>query len=96
MAIYQRRIDEKELEAEDHVLWASSPTTGPCPTRRRRMEKSLEPAKSRPSGSTSSVDFYVQARRWDDAIAATDRLSEQPGWEAHGSDDARHDSLRSQ
>ena len=29
--------------------------------------------------------LYVQGRRWDEAILATERLSRQPGWEARGS-----------
>ena len=85
-AIYERRLDDKALEAEDHLMLgllhhrqgradAAAPTGKKCSM----------PGSYRPGRSKSSLVFRSRRIVWDDAILATERLSGQPGWEARAS-----------
>ena len=86
MAIYQRRLDEKELEAEDHlVLGLLHPTTGAGRRGGASWKKVLEAGHVSPQSLEELGRLCVQGRRWEEAILATERLSRQPGWEARGS-----------
>jgi tetratricopeptide (TPR) repeat protein len=86
LAIYERSFDEKKLEAEDHLL------LGLVHQRQGRVDAAVRDWKQAVEAQRASPEFLeelgrvlIQGRRWDDAIAVTDRLSKEPGWEARGS-----------
>ena len=86
MAIYQRRLDEKELEAEDHLLLGLMLLRrGRNDLAGREWKKVLDAGQVSPRSLEELVRLCVKGRRWEEAILAADRLSLQPGWEARGS-----------
>jgi Tfp pilus assembly protein PilF len=86
MAIYQRRLDEKGLDAEDHlVLGLLHQRHGQVEAAARAWKKAVEAEEVSPDLLEELGRVLIQGRRWDDAIAVTDRLSKKPGWEARGS-----------
>ena len=86
MAIYLRRVNEKGLEAEDYLLLGLLyQRQGRADAAERAWSKVLEAKAVSPRVLEELGRLYLQARRWDEAILVTERLSGQPGWEAHGS-----------
>jgi tetratricopeptide (TPR) repeat protein len=86
MAIYERRLDDKTLEAEDHLLLALlHHQKGRPKAAARESKKVLEAGQLRPQLLEELARLQIDAHLWDDAIQATERLSGQPGWEARGS-----------
>ena len=86
MTIYQRRLDEKGLDAEDHlVLGLLHQRHGHVEAAARAWKKAVEAEEVSPDLLEELGRVLIQGRRWDDAIAVTDRLSKKPGWEARGS-----------
>ncbi len=86
MAIYQRRLDEKGLEAEDHLLLGQLyERQGRADAAARAWKKVLEADQVSPDSLDELARLSIQGRRWDEAILVTERLRRQPGWEAHGS-----------
>jgi predicted CXXCH cytochrome family protein len=86
MAIYQRRVDEKGLEAEDYLLLGRLyQRQGRADAAERAWRKVLEAGYVPPHVLDELGRLCIQGRRWDEAIRVTERLSGQPGWEAHGS-----------
>ena len=86
MAIYERRLDDKALEAEDHLLLALlHHRQGRAKAAARESKKVLEAGLLRPQSLEELARLQIDAHLWDDAIQATERLSGQPGWEARGS-----------
>jgi tetratricopeptide (TPR) repeat protein len=86
MNIYARRLDDQALEAEDHVL------IGLLHERHGRPEaaaaawkRAFDSAQIAPSALEELARHYLQSKRWEEAIPVTERLSQQPGWEARGS-----------
>jgi predicted CXXCH cytochrome family protein len=85
-AIYQRRLDEKELEAEDHLLLGLMlQRQGRNDIAAREWKKVLDAGQVSSPMLEELARLCAKGRRWDEAILATDRLSHQPGWEARGS-----------
>jgi tetratricopeptide (TPR) repeat protein len=86
MAIYQRRLGEKGLEAEDHLLLGLLyQRHGRADAAARAWKKAIEAGDVSPQSLEELARVCVQGRHWDEAIGATERLSRQPGWEARGS-----------
>jgi len=86
MAIYQRRLDEKGLEAEDHlVLGLMHQRHGRADAAARAWKKVLEAGQATPRSLEELARLCVQGRHFAEAILATEQLSRQPGWEARGS-----------
>ncbi len=84
-AIYQRRLDEKGLEAEDFLLLGLMlQREGRADGAARAWKKVLEAGEVSPPSLEELARLCVQGRRWDEAIPAAERLSRQPGWEARG------------
>jgi predicted negative regulator of RcsB-dependent stress response len=85
IAIYQRRLDEKRLEAEDHLLLGLMlQRKGRNDLAGREWKKALDTGKVSPSSLEELTRLAVRGRRWDEAIRAAERLSREPGWEARG------------
>jgi predicted CXXCH cytochrome family protein len=85
-AIYERRLDVKALEAEDHLLLGLLHHRQGRPDAAARAWKKVLDAAELPARSLEELArLQIEAHRWDDAILATERLSGQPGWEALGS-----------
>ena len=86
MAIYQRSLEEKALEAEDYlVLGLVHQRQGRVDVAARAWKKGILAGQVSPDLLEELGRVLIQGRRWDDAIAVTDHLSKQPGWEARGS-----------
>jgi predicted CXXCH cytochrome family protein len=86
LAIYERRLGESQLEAEDQLLLGVIlELKGQPDAAARAWKKALDIGKSTPGVLEELGRLHVHARRWDDALRVTDRLSGQPGWEARGS-----------
>jgi predicted CXXCH cytochrome family protein len=86
MAIYERRLDDKALEAEDHLmLGLLRHRQGQADAAARDLKKVLDAGHLPPRSLEELARLQIEAHRWDDAILATERLSGQPGWEARGS-----------
>jgi tetratricopeptide (TPR) repeat protein len=86
MAIYQRRLDEKGLEAEDHfLLGLMHQRHGRVDAAARAWKKVREADQVSPQSLEELGRLLIQGRHWDDAILVTERLAKQPGWEARGS-----------
>ena len=86
MAIYRRRVVEKSLEAEDYLLLGILyQRQGQIDATHQAWKKLLEAREVAPQILEELGRLCIQGRRWDEAILATERLSAQPGWEAHGS-----------
>jgi len=85
MAIYQRRLDEKGLEAEDHLLLGlMHQRNGRRDAAARAWNKVLEAGEVSPRSLEELARLCVQGRHFEVAIQATERLSREPGWEARG------------
>ena len=77
MAIYERRLDEKHLEAEDHLLLGLlHQRQGQADAAARDWKKVLEAGEVSPQSLEELGRVYIQARHWDDAIAG-DRAAER-------------------
>jgi len=86
IGIYTRRLDEKAIEAEDHVLLGQAyERRGQVDAAARTWNKVLEAGQVSPRSLDELARLHLQGRRWEQAIAVTERLSRQPGWEARGS-----------
>jgi predicted CXXCH cytochrome family protein len=84
-AIY-KRLDPEDLEAEDHlVMGLLHQRQGRADAAARDWKNVFEAGQASPQTLEELARVYIQARLWDDAIAATERLSRLPGWEARGS-----------
>ena len=86
LTIYQRRLDEKSLEAEDYlVLGLMFQRKGRTDTAALALKKVIEAGDVSPPTLEELGRLHIQGHRWEDAIAVTERLGRQPGWEARGS-----------
>jgi Flp pilus assembly protein TadD len=86
IAIYTRRLDGKEIDAEDYLL------LGYAYERQRQSDLAatawnnvLEAGQPAPRILEELARIHLKARRFEDAIPLTERLSRQAGWEARGS-----------
>jgi predicted CXXCH cytochrome family protein len=85
MAIYERRLDEKRLEPEDHLLVGSlHQRRGQTDAAARAWKKVLEAGEVSPHVLEELARLCVMGHRWEEAIPATERLIAKPGWEARG------------
>jgi predicted CXXCH cytochrome family protein len=86
VSIYRNRLDDKSVEAEDYfLLGLALERTGQAEPASRAWEKVLESGQVSPRSLEELARLLIQSRRWDQAIAATERLGLEPGWEARGS-----------
>jgi predicted CXXCH cytochrome family protein len=85
IAIYTRRLGPKDLEAEDDLLLGQVyERRGQPELAMQTWSKMLEPGRDSPRWLDEIARLHIQGKRWDQAIAVTERLSRQPGWEARG------------
>jgi predicted CXXCH cytochrome family protein len=86
MAIYERRLDRKTLEAEDLLLLGSMlQRQGRPGAAAMAWKQVLEAREVTPKTLEELTRLCVQSRRWNEAILAAERLSREPAWEARGS-----------
>jgi tetratricopeptide (TPR) repeat protein len=86
MTIYQRRLDEKGLEAEDYfVLGLLYQRQGRADAAAVALKSVIEAGQVSPPTLEELGRLHIQGRRWEDALVVTERLRQQPGWEARGS-----------
>jgi predicted CXXCH cytochrome family protein len=84
-AIYERRLDVKALEAEDHLLLGQlHHRQGRIDAAALQWKKVLDAGELPPHSLEELARLQIDAHLWDDALLATERLSGQPGWEARG------------
>jgi predicted CXXCH cytochrome family protein len=85
IAVYQRRLDEKALEAEDHLLLGLiHDRHGQGDASARAWNQVTGASQVSPRLLEELARLHLQGRRWEEAIAVAERLSRQPGWEARG------------
>ncbi len=86
IAIYERRLDPKALEAEDHlVLGMIHDRHGQTDAAARDWNQVARASNKAPRSLDELAHLHIQGGRWGDAMLAAERLSRSPGWEAHGS-----------
>ena len=86
MAIYQRRLDEKSLEAEDRLLRGLLHQRHGQPVAAARDWKQvLEGSEVSPQTLEELGRFYMIANQYENAMLVAGRLGKVPGWEARGS-----------
>ena len=97
LAIYQRRLDEKALEAEDHVLLGLVyQRQGRADAAARAWKKVLEAGEVSPRSLDELGRLHIQGHRWEEAIRVDRAARPATGLGGTGVDDARHDSRRAQ
>jgi predicted CXXCH cytochrome family protein len=85
MPIYERRLDDKMLEPEDHLLIGLlHQRQGQTDAAAGAWKKLLEADEVSPHILEELARLCILKHRWEEAIPATERLSAQPGWEARG------------
>jgi tetratricopeptide (TPR) repeat protein len=85
LGIYQRHVDDKRLEPEDHLLLGSlHMRQGRLVAAAESWAKVMASKDVTPALLDELARLQIQARRWDDALSTLQRLCNSPGWEAHG------------
>jgi tetratricopeptide (TPR) repeat protein len=86
LAIYQRRLDPKALEAEDHLLLGSVyQRQARADAAALAFKRVLDTGTVPPQVLEELARLCVRGRLFDEAIRAIDRLSQEPGWRARAS-----------
>jgi predicted CXXCH cytochrome family protein len=86
IAIYQRRLGEKALEAEDHfVLGLMHQRHGRAEAAAGAWKKVVDAPGVSPPLLEEVARLCARGKLFDLASQATERLSREPGWEARGS-----------
>ena len=86
MAIYQRRLDEKSLEAEDRLLRGLMlGRHGQPDAAARDWKQVLEGSEVSPQILEELGRFFIIASQYENAMLVAGRLGKLPGWEARGS-----------
>src|SRR5262249_7384611 len=86
LAIYSRRLDERTLEGEDHVLIGRLlDHQGKPDEAARAWKKALASSNISARALDELARVRLQRGQHEEAAQLAERLSRQPGWEAPGS-----------
>jgi tetratricopeptide (TPR) repeat protein len=86
LAIYERRLDPTQLQADDHLLIGQIlESRGQHEKAASAWEKVLQAGETPPRVLDELARIHMQASRAEEAAPVAERLSQQPGWQAKGS-----------
>ncbi len=85
IALYSRRIGEREMEAEDHTLLGlAMARRGRSDAADQAWRKAMEAGPTPPRILEELARVLIQYHRREDAARAAERLARLPGWQARG------------